>query len=173
MLKALRAQGIHTAMETNLHFPFEQYEEVLPYLDLLIFDIKHADDGKHRAGTGVDNELILANAVRLAGPEWAHLPLIVHTPVIPGYNDTEADIAAIARLLKNHSNLLYYELLAYHPLGVEKCLKLGMEPQKALAMPSREQMQTLGMAAARILPRVKANGNAINPYPATQEGAHV
>ena len=173
VLKALKAQGVHTAMETNLHFPFDHYAEVLPYLDLLIFDIKHADSAKHRQGTGVGNELILANAAQLAKPEWAQLPLIVHTPVIPGWNDTPAEIAAIASLLKHHSNLQYYELLAYHPLGAEKCLKLGMEAQKALEMPSREQMQALGSAAARVLPHVKVNGNAVPPPTATQEGAHI
>lgn len=162
VLKKLREMGIHTALETNLCFPFADYEEVLPLLDLLIFDIKHADPARHFIGTGVGNELILENAARLSTAEWAHLPLIVHTPIVPGFNDTASDVAAIAALLVSHTNLQYYELLSYHPLGVEKCLKLGMPLPRKLEIPSNVQMQTLADAAGRILQHVRINGNAVN-----------
>jgi pyruvate formate lyase activating enzyme len=128
VLQLCRGAGVHTAIETNLAWPWQHVEPVLPWLDLLMVDIKTLDSALHRRWTGTGNESVLDNLRRLAGQD---LPLIVRTPVIPGVNDTEKEIGAIADFIANLSYLQYYELLPYHPLGVGKYASLGMESRMA------------------------------------------
>jgi pyruvate formate lyase activating enzyme len=123
VLRLCRDAGVHTAIETNLAWPWEHVEPVLPWLDLLMADIKTMDTALHRQWTGTGNERVLDNVRRLAGRD---LPLIIRTPVIPGVNDTEKEIGRIADFIADLPNLQYYELLPYHPLGLGKYASLGM-----------------------------------------------
>lgn len=123
ILKLCKAAGVHTAIETNLAWPWDHVEPVLSHLDLLMADIKTMDAALHADWTGQSNERTLDNIRRLAGRD---LPLIVRTPVIPGVNDTEKEIGAIADFIADLPNLRYYELLPYHPLGLGKYESLGM-----------------------------------------------
>ena len=158
VLRRLHRQGVHTAIETNLCFPIEDYRKLRPEVDLMMFDLKSTQEEAHRRYTGVSNEQILFNVKALSGDDWREMPLIARTPVVPGFNDTEEEISAIAARLTEHRNLLYYELLAYHPLGINKKAQLGKEAGKVLPIPSKERMETLAAAAARYLPHVKVNG---------------
>lgn len=121
-LALLKANGLHTAIETNLAAPWERIEPLLPLLDLVMFDIKHLNSVTHREWTGVGNEQILENARRLCELQ---LPVIVRTPVIPGFNDDAGAISAIAAFVATLPVLEYYELLAYNPLGADKYRCLG------------------------------------------------
>ena len=93
LLQALKKEGISTAIETNLHAPWSVYERMLPFLDLVMFDIKIFDEEAHRRWTGVSNRQILENAKKVAA---SGKPYLVRTPVIPGVNDTEEEIGSIA-----------------------------------------------------------------------------
>ena len=145
ILARCRAEGLHTAIETAAHVPWERLAALLPLLDLVMMDIKLMDSDQHRACTGVGNERILANARRLgqAGP-----PLIVRTPIIPGVNDTEAEVAAIAAFAAGLTNLLYYELLPFHPMAAGKYESLGMTYRaRDLKTPPRARMEALAEVA--------------------------
>ena len=122
MLEQCRDEGVSAAMETNLNYPPEILEKVLPHLDLLMVDLKIVDRESHRAYTGVSNESILDNFTLLQGRE---IPLIVRTPLVRGVNDDDSNIEQSVALLKELSSLKYYELLRYHPLGTEKFKGLG------------------------------------------------
>ena len=63
LLKALRKKRIHTAIETTGFTSPAVFANLLPYLDLLLFDIKHWDNQKHIEGTGVSNAVILKNMI--------------------------------------------------------------------------------------------------------------
>jgi pyruvate formate lyase activating enzyme len=145
-LALLKANGIHTAIETNLAAAWEQFEILLPVLDLVMFDIKTMDDGQHREGTGVGNERILENARRMSEQE---IPLIVRTPVIPGFNDNAESVEGVAEFIRDFANLSYYELVAFNPLGADKyrCLGLPYRMQEAEMIPA-ETMHALREAAA-------------------------
>lgn len=124
VLRLCRQAGVHTAIETNMAWPWEDVESVLPYVDLLMADIKVMDPRLHAEWTGVPNCRVLENVQRLAGQD---LPLIVRTPVIPNVNDCSKEIGRIAEFIAGLPNLLYYELLPYHPLGLSKYASLGQE----------------------------------------------
>lgn len=146
LLDACRGAGIHTAIETAANLAWERVAAILPRVDLVMMDIKHMDSAQHRAATGVPNERILANAARLGTQPQ---PLIVRTPIIPGVNDSADDVAAIAAFAATLPNLLYYELLPYHPMATSKYRSLDLDYRAAaLVPPTSTQMADLAATAA-------------------------
>lgn len=153
VLSRCRAEGIPTAVETNLSVPSELIEELLPLVGLWMCDLKLADDSRHRRWTGMSNARTVAN-LRLLGERG--VPLIVRTPVVPGVNDTPEAIGAVCALLKDLEGLLYYELLGFHTLGADKYACLGMENPMPGAEPlPPERLERLREAAAATGIKVK------------------
>ena len=147
LLSACKAQGIHTAIETNLAWPWERVSAVLPVTDLVMFDIKLMDPADHRRWTGAGNEQVLDNARRLSAEG---LPIIARTPVVEGVNATPEHIGRIADFLRPFGNLLYYELLPYNPLGAGKYESLGRElPCEGLSRPDGQKMAVLAGEARK------------------------
>jgi len=124
ILKACKAERIHTAIETNLAWPWSHVAATVPWTDLFMVDVKLMDASAHERWTGTSNEQILANARQLSA---AGVPMIVRTPVVAGVNATTNQIGCIADFVASVGNVLYYELLPYHPLGTHKYAALGMD----------------------------------------------
>ncbi|MEG6523807.1 (2S)-3-sulfopropanediol dehydratase activating enzyme [Desulfotomaculum sp. 1211_IL3151] len=125
LLKEAKRRRINTAIETCGYADWTKLEEVCQYVDTLLFDIKSMDAVKHKQYTGVSNDIILDNFKKLC-EEFPGKSILVRTPVIPGFNDTEADILAIINFIKGNPNVKY-ELLAYHRLGEQKYSYIGKE----------------------------------------------
>lgn len=143
LLRLCRAAGVHTAVETNLAWPWERIARVAGLVDLFIVDLKAADDGLHRRWAGQGNGAVMENLRRLAGR-----PMIVRTPVVAGVNDSPAEIGAIARFVASLGAQASYELIAYHPLGTAKYRGLGMPPPQ-FAAPDRRTMEALAAESRR------------------------
>lgn len=129
LLRALEAEHIPTAIETSGFTPRRHFEEILPLLDLVLFDLKAAEPATHLALTGVSNEGILANLAHLAAarPE----DVIVRVPLIPGYTATRSNVSAIADLLRS-LGIRRYALLPYHPYGLSKAESIGARTSPTL-----------------------------------------
>ncbi len=141
LLQAAKENGLNTALESTACASFEVIERILPYLDLYLMDIKHMDSKKHEAFTTQPNELILENAKKLAVQAKQ---LIIRVPVIPTFNDTEEEIAAIAKFASSLPNVEQLHLLPYHRLGLDKYEGLGREyTLKEIVPPAEEHMQRL------------------------------
>ncbi|MEG1610421.1 MAG: glycyl-radical enzyme activating protein [Bilophila sp.] len=125
LLREARLRRIKTAIETCGCVPWETLKEAAGFLNFVLFDIKHMDSAKHKEGTGVGNELILENLKKLL-TEFPDLPVLVRTPIIPDFNDTDENARAIGEFLKGHANVTY-EALPYHRLGTQKYTFLGRE----------------------------------------------
>ena len=95
---------------------------LIPYLDTYLMDIKHINGAKHKEFTGVDNRLILENAMKIARDVKQ---LVVRVPVIPTFNDTEEEILDIAKFASALPNVTRIHLLPYHRLGADKYKGLG------------------------------------------------
>lgn len=122
LLKALHDEiGLHTCLDTCGMAPWPVLERILPYLDMVLLDIKHMDSGVHKAATRAGNETILANARALAK---AKMPVLVRVPLIPGFNDTDENLHALGAFLKKNG-LTEAELMPYHTLGLNKYAALG------------------------------------------------
>jgi pyruvate formate lyase activating enzyme len=125
LLQLARLEGINTALETCGHAPWATFARLLPHLDLLLFDVKHADPARHRAHTGLDNALILDNLRRAVE---AGAAVRVRVPLIPGFNASEEDVAAIAALVRDLPGPVQgMDMLPYHTMGRAKYAALGRE----------------------------------------------
>lgn len=119
ILKACKEKGFHTAVETTGYASTETISKTLQNAYLILFDCKHMDSAAHKAGTGVDNILILKNLVYLS--EEMKKPLVVRVPMIHGYNDSMDNIFAMAAFLqKNAPRVKEINLLPYHNMGEGK-----------------------------------------------------
>jgi pyruvate formate lyase activating enzyme len=99
------------------------------------------DEAKHKELTGKSNRLILENAKKLLATEKAQV--VVRIPVIPGENDSEENVAAIARFAAEAGGKVI-ELLPYHRLGISKHKQLDITYElKEVPRPSEESMQRL------------------------------
>lgn len=120
--KALKAQGIHIAMETCGYGKAEEYRVIAPYIDLFLFDYKATGAEKHRELTGVTNALILQNLDLLSG---LGKPIVLRCPLVPGVNDSDEHLYTIAQTVQSHPAIVGLELLPYHRMGETKRVQLG------------------------------------------------
>ena len=147
--KKCKQNRLHTTIETCGYGKFADFEKVLDYIDDAFIDIKHMDSALHKELTGVGNEEILSNIKAIAAKG---IPIIIRTPVIPGYNDTEENIRQTADFIKDIPNINEYELLPYHNLGESKYASLGIPYKlKEVKVPEDEKIQSLVRAANQIL----------------------
>ncbi|MDR0583900.1 MAG: radical SAM protein [Treponema sp.] len=116
LLRALRRENIHCAIETSGCAPREVFDEVSGEADLLLFDIKHFDEGRHIEGTGAGMAPIIANLKSALSRGRETLPRL---PVIPGYNDSPEDARGFAALLVS-LGLKQAQLLPFHHFGEKK-----------------------------------------------------
>ncbi len=116
LLQALKDRHIHTAIETTGYARPEIFHNVTDLADLLLFDIKHWDENKHREGTGVSNRTILDNMKSAIASGKNVLPRL---PVIPGYNNSPKDAEGFThRLLEVGAKEV--QLLPFHQFGEKK-----------------------------------------------------
>ena len=123
LLRAAKASGINTAMESMACAKWEVIESILPYLDHYLMDIKHINGEKHKQFTGKSNELMLENARKIAAS--GQTKLSIRVPVIPTFNDTPEEIKAIATFADKLPGVNEIYLLPYHRLGQDKYDGLG------------------------------------------------
>ncbi len=123
LLKALRAQNVHTACETTGSVKPEIFNEFIKHVDLIFMDLKHYDPEKHYEGTAVHNQQILKNMKTALAH---HENVIIRIPVIPGYNDSIEDAEQFAGLLES-LGAKNVELLPFHQFGSQKYKYLNRE----------------------------------------------
>lgn len=142
LLREARRRRINTCVETCGNVPWEVLGEAAKYLNSMYFDIKSLDTERHARGTGMGNERILGNLKRLK-EEHPELLVTVRTPVIPGFNDDEEGLKAIAAFVRDMPNVKY-ELLAYHRMGTPKYGYIGrMYPLEGTENMSKERILAL------------------------------
>ncbi len=115
-LKLCKDLGIHTALDTA-GYGFDEYDEILKYTDLVLFDIKHEDPKQYLFVTGQKEdkskkflEAVLNNGTKM----W------VRHVVVPGITDGEEHIKNLAKKIKSLKNVEKVELLPYHTMGENK-----------------------------------------------------
>jgi pyruvate formate lyase activating enzyme len=122
LLRRLKQEGIHTALQTCGYFAYDAFnEEMLPCLDLIMYDLKLINSEDHLRWTGHDNQVILRNFTRLLDGPVRMIPRI---PLIPGFTASEENLEGISSFLKNNG-VRRCSLLPYNPLGLSKWENLG------------------------------------------------
>lgn len=154
LLKEARRRRIHTAMETCGYGDWDVLKQAAEYLQVVLFDIKSMNEQKHRKYTGVSSKVIQENFKRLVS-EFPQLPILVRTPVIPGFNDTVEDIQTIADFIQ--APQVTYELLKYHRMGEQKYTLLGKEyPLAGDSLPEETWQQIADYAKKHVAAIVSA-----------------
>ncbi len=115
LLKRCKEEGISTAVETTGHVDSKVLNEILPFVDLLLYDVKMMNSEDHKKWTGVGNELLLKNLKEISGK----VNIMVRTPMIPNVNDTKEEIQKILDYLKI-CNIKKYSILPFHQYGSNK-----------------------------------------------------
>ena len=115
LLTQLRSRHIHTAVETSGYCEEDVFARIAGACDLLLFDIKHMDTQKHKAGCGVDNTGILQNLVNSAGV----CGICIRIPLIHGFNDDQDNLIKTARLAQR-LKVKRIDVLPFHRLGASK-----------------------------------------------------
>ena len=138
LLRRCKEEGLHTALDTCGYVPWQIMQKFLEYTDLVLYDIKCIDTTKHSKTTGKPNDLIIANANKIA----KYKEIWVRIPLVPGFNDSAEDIRAIVRFVKEELGLAKIDLHPYNNLGEVKYNRLDktgvcLEPQ------SEEHMEKL------------------------------
>ncbi len=123
LLEATRAAGMTTAVETCGQFESAYLPRLVAAADLLLWDVKDTDAGRHKAYTGVSNERILAN-LREADRLGGHTRL--RCILVAGVNTDEAHYRALAELAGSLRHCEGVELLPYHAYAGSKMLSLGL-----------------------------------------------
>ena len=160
LLRRFKEAGIHTAIDTSGLCSREALDRVLPWTDLVLYDLKLADSQEHKKWTGVGNERILDNFhYLLIQKESRGFDLWVRTPIIPGATDSDANIRAIAALVGDRAQV--WELCAFNNLCADKYTRLGKTwAFRGLPLMSGARMEALeALARASGCPQARATGH--------------
>jgi len=141
LLQRCKEEGIHTALDTSGNVRWRVLETVLPYVDLVLYDLKHISPSLHKRYTGTSNHLILGNMKRLAD---YGVPVEVRMPVIPTINDSPPFIKRAAKFLASLDNITAVRLLAYHHLAGSKYRRLDKpDTLPEVSSPTDDQLQRI------------------------------
>jgi pyruvate formate lyase activating enzyme len=138
LLRKCKEKGIHTCLDTTGYATRNDFEKVLMYADMVLFDLKMMDSASHRQYTGVPNEQIKENAIFAASKEK---DILFRIPLIETVNSDRRNIEATAEFISSFGEKKPVELLPYHKLGIAKYGTLGREYQgSTLRTPSEQEI---------------------------------
>jgi pyruvate formate lyase activating enzyme len=132
LLRGLKEREISTALDTCGLTAAHTFDRLLPYTDLILFDMKLLDQGLHRTFTGVGNQQILENMAYLRNSiqsQSRRIDLWIRTPLIPGVTDTDENLLAIGHYIADHLDgiIMRWELCAFNNLCRDQYIRLGLE----------------------------------------------
>lgn len=123
LFTCLHMQGISTALDTSGFAPWTSFAAVMDETDLFLYDIKHIDSAVHQRITGVGNEVILENLIKLCG---SGKRVEIRMPLVPGYNDDCETLQGIGKFVSKLT-VESMKLLPYHSAARGKYMALEMQ----------------------------------------------
>lgn len=157
LLKELKEQGIHTALDTCGQCQWDTLESLLPFTDLVLFDVKMIAPEPHKEYTGVTSTLILENLLKLSEfMEKTGMPanLWIRTPVIPNHTANPVNIRAIGTFIREKliDRVGRWDLCAFNRLCTHKYEGLGIEwPCRDVELVAEDEMGRLADIASKVL----------------------
>jgi pyruvate formate lyase activating enzyme len=125
LLRALRKEGVHTAVETCGFFREQVLEPLIDLVDLFLYDLKHMDPAVHKQFTAVSNELILSNFTEILSRVGSDR-IVPRVPIIPGFNSDPESFDALTEFLRSVGYSGPVHLMPYNKLAKTKYEKVGM-----------------------------------------------
>lgn len=138
LVKNCMLLGIDTAIETSGYFSWHETKDILEILDFLFVDIKHMNSQVHKKYTGVGNELILENIIKIS--DLGKKP-VIRIPLIPGVNDDDENIDRTSEFILKNLEVRGVEVLPYHDYGLYKYKDLGIDTKYGFIAPTEEKIK--------------------------------
>lgn len=135
LLKALKKEGIHTAVDTCGFVSRDALDQVIPYTDTFLYDLKAYDEDVHIRCTGHSNTRILENLQYLHS---VGKKAEIRIPFVPGWNDNQME--KIAAFIKPLSNITGVRVLPYHNYAGSKYHALNMRCELPENLPAQEAL---------------------------------
>ena len=130
---------IHTTLDTCGYTNQETLLRTLPFIDLILFDLKIIDDEMHKKYTGVSNKLILENLKLLADSKY---PVRLRFPVIPGITNTTKNMEEVKAYLKSLNHINQVDVLPYHDISRGKYARFNKENKMDdIKLPDEEELR--------------------------------
>jgi pyruvate formate lyase activating enzyme len=167
LLRGSKRLGISTALDTCGLTSVRILERLLPYTDLVLFDMKLMDPDLHREYTGTTNHVILENLAYIhayISRVPRNIKLWIRTPLIPGATDTDENLSAMGHYISEHLDgaVARWELCAFNNLCRDQYIRLGLEWKYAttpLMTPTAlSHCENIARSAFKYPERVRANG---------------
>lgn len=127
LLKELKKENIHVCLETCGYYNRETFNKlILPYLDLVYFDLKIFDSNLHKKYCGVSNEIILQNFEDLIKNK--NIEVLPRIPLIPKITTTNENLEKLEKYLRS-LQIGTIGLLPYNPLWLSKTESIGIKAE--------------------------------------------
>ncbi len=136
LLKGLKENGIHTAVDTCGFVQRDAIDKVLPFTDVFLYDVKAFDEDIHIKCTGQSNKLILENLTYI---DECGKKIEIRIPYVPGFNDDQ--ILKIAEFLSKLKNITKVRILPYHNYAGSKYKSLDMKNTLPDALPLDDEIK--------------------------------
>ncbi|MBR4201298.1 MAG: pyruvate formate lyase-activating protein [Oscillospiraceae bacterium] len=148
-------RGIHTCLDTSgICFRPEQPEPfgaLLAATDLVMLDIKHMDDSRHRDLTGHGNGNILRFAEYISEKD---VPLWIRHVIVPEWTDSPDEQYQLGYFIGGLRTLKGLDVLPYHDLGKPKYEALHLPYPLAETKPV--SAETAAAAKVQIMKGIRA-----------------
>lgn len=136
LLKRLKENGIHTAVDTCGFVSRDTLSKVIPYTDVFLYDTKAIDDTVHIRCTGQSNRIILDN-LQYLDSVGKHIEIRI--PYVPGWNDDQ--IEKIRAFLSGFHTIPQVKVLPYHNYAGSKYEALGLANTLPAVLPSAAEIE--------------------------------
>ncbi len=136
LLKDLKENDIHTAVDTCGFAPKEALDKVMPYTDIFLYDFKAFDEDIYIKCTGQSNKIILENLKYI---DECGKKIEIRIPYVPGFNDSQ--IPKIAQFLSGLKNITKVRILPYHNYAGSKYNSLDMKNTLPDVLPSDDEIK--------------------------------
>ena len=141
LLEVFKENQISVGVDTCGYALWPDIEQILPYVDFFLWDIKHMDSATHRRYTGVRNEIILRNVQSVSEKG---ITLYIRIPIIPSYNDSEENIRTTCEFLSELTSVKEVHILPVHHLGRARYQSLDRSyPIEHISLIPDERMQSI------------------------------
>ncbi len=126
-----KEKEIHTCIDTSgiTYNPentayVEKLDKLMELTDLVMLDIKHIDNDKHKELTSQPNINILKFTEYL---DTKNVDIWIRHVVVPGITDDDKYLFDLGYFIGHLKNLKALDVLPYHTMGVVKYEKLGID----------------------------------------------
>ena len=161
LAKLLEKTGVNIAVDTAGCYDYHLLETMLPYINLVLFDIKIFNNESHKRLIGVDNRLILDNyrmLMRRKARVW------VRTPIIENATDSLDNIADIGKFIASTGLPEKWELCAFNNLCKDKYKRLDLDwAYKDTELTKKAHIEKLLETALRYVPVAEYSGRVQDP----------